>query len=93
MAIGAKLVSPPLFQSMYSRVSHSCAGTTKLASASGRNPLVESSRIASRGCGVNRGMDTDQCSLVGQKLMGEVYGTRRTGVFRRRSAIPTPCDP
>ena len=32
-AIGAKLVSPPLFQSMYSSASYSLVGTSKSASA------------------------------------------------------------
>ena len=64
MAIGAKLVSPPLFQSMYSRSRYSCSGIVErqVARAAPRRARASAS---SRGCGVSSGISTDQCSLVG----------------------------
>src|SRR5690242_1500090 len=67
VAIGAKFVSPPLFQSMYSRSRYSCSGTGSARSRSCTQPF---SRSASRrGCGVSRGISHDQCSALGQKAV------------------------
>src|SRR3954449_4881031 len=65
VAIGAKLVAPPLFQSMYSRLTSAAAGTSNGASVSCTQPC--SASAAGRGWGVSLGMDTDQCSVLGQK--------------------------
>ena len=72
-AIGAKLVSPPLFQSMYSSASYSLGGTADGASA--RTTKPRSASWASRGWGVVRGILTLQWSAVGQKaVIGTAYG-------------------
>src|SRR3954447_21965990 len=69
-ASGAKLVSPPLFQSMYSRPSHSVEGMSSWLSARATTPVSASACM--RGCGVCSGICTLQCSWVGQKLMAQI---------------------
>src|SRR5215203_415171 len=80
-ASGAKLVSPPLFQSRYSRLSHSVAGTSYGRFVSRVTPV--GANEDSRGCGVCNGILTLQCSSVGQnELMTESLGAtawRRLG--------------
>src|SRR6476660_7994067 len=97
VAIGAKLVSPPLFQSMYSRSRYSASGTSNGASASCTHPCA--AIAVGRGWGVSRGISTDQCSAVGQKpsagrlprIGGEVLvvtGRKSTDGARPRRAPP-----
>src|SRR4051812_699866 len=69
-ASGAKLVSPPLFQSMYSRPSHSVDGISSRLSARTTTPVSASAGM--RWCGVSKGICTLQCSPVGQKLMAQI---------------------
>src|SRR5680860_551318 len=64
VAIGAKLVSPPLFQSMYSSARYSDSGIGASRSRSCTNP--RSASASSRAWGVSRGMSTDQWSVFSQ---------------------------
>src|SRR3954470_17273470 len=67
VAIGAKFVSPPLFQSMYSRSRYSCSGISNGRSVRRTKPCGSST--SRRGCGVRNGISHDQWSAFGQKLV------------------------
>ena len=75
VAIGAKLVSPPLFQSMYSRSRYSCSGTANGRSRSCTKPR---SRSASRrgGAACRAGSRTTSARRCGQNAVvtTRVYG-------------------
>src|SRR5262249_10427160 len=64
VATGAKLVSPPLFQSMYSRSRYSDSGIGSARSRSATNPRSLSAET--RGCGVSSGMSVDQGGVLNQ---------------------------
>ena len=74
-AIGAKFVSPPDFQSMYSSARYSDSGQSNGASVNCTQPV--SASTSRRGWGVSSGILTLQCSAFGQKLMSRESRNRR----------------